>query len=235
VKFHYLYSAFRLFKSHYINPLLLHNKRKIFCIGHNKTGTTSLKKAFADLGFIVGDQSRAERLLPNYDNNDFKKIISYCKTAQVFQDFPFSYPNTYKKVDQAFPDAKFILTIRDNPEVWYHSLINHHSKVFGHGMLPNAEDLKQASYVWPGWIWESNRLIYNSPEEDPYNKECLINFYVKYNAEIIKYFKNRPDDLLILNLNDANSYKKFIDFLDVKSHYTSFPWQNKTKDKKIKH
>jgi hypothetical protein len=29
---------------------------KIFCIGLFKTGTTSLKKAFQDLGYTVGDQ-----------------------------------------------------------------------------------------------------------------------------------------------------------------------------------
>ena len=37
-------------------------KQKIFCIGRNKTGTTSLKRAFEDLGYPVGDQRKAEIL-----------------------------------------------------------------------------------------------------------------------------------------------------------------------------
>jgi hypothetical protein len=37
-------------------------KVKYFCIGRNKTGTTSLKRAFEDLGYPVGDQRKAEIL-----------------------------------------------------------------------------------------------------------------------------------------------------------------------------
>ncbi len=76
---------------------------KIFCIGQNKTGTTSIRKACEDLGFDVGNQRVAENLLINYLENDFKSIIDYCKTANVFQDFPFSWPETYKHLDKAFP------------------------------------------------------------------------------------------------------------------------------------
>ena len=35
-------------------------KQKIFGIGHNKTGTTSLQKAMIDLDYIIGDQRQAE-------------------------------------------------------------------------------------------------------------------------------------------------------------------------------
>ena len=61
------------------------NKTKFFCIGRNKTGTTSLKKAFSDLGFIVGNQTLSEKLYDRYFfSNDFDKIVSYCETAEVF-------------------------------------------------------------------------------------------------------------------------------------------------------
>ena len=49
---------------------------KIFCIGQNKTGTTSLKKAFEELNFIVGNQRKAEILYDNLlSTNHFNEII----------------------------------------------------------------------------------------------------------------------------------------------------------------
>jgi hypothetical protein len=81
-------------KSRHHSPLVK-DKVKYFCIGRNKTGTTSLKKAFEDLGFIVGDQRAAELLADrHYFDGDFEEIVKYCKTAQVFKNVPFSYSNT---------------------------------------------------------------------------------------------------------------------------------------------
>ena len=159
---------------------------------------------------------------------NFDAIIKYCESAQVFQDFPFSMPNTFKHLDKAYPNSKFILSIRDNPEQWYNSLIKFHSKLFGNGKVPTKEDLMNVKYVFKGWMWKFNRLFDGLPENDPYNKEILMNHYQKYNEEVIKYFKDRPNDLLIINLSDKNAYKKFCSFLDISSPFNDFPWENKT-------
>jgi hypothetical protein len=87
----------------------LKSRTKIFCIGRNKTGTTSLKKAFEDLGFVVGNQRKAELSSNEYWQKDFDSIIDYCNTAEVFQDFPFSYPETYKILTKLFPAANLYL------------------------------------------------------------------------------------------------------------------------------
>lgn len=107
-------------------------KTKFFCIGRNKTGTTSLMKAFEDLGFIVGDQHAAEVLYDQYFfKNEFEPIVAYCKSAEVFQDVPFSYLNTLRHIDKAYPGSKFILTVRDDAEQWYRSITRFHAKSFG--------------------------------------------------------------------------------------------------------
>jgi hypothetical protein len=68
-------------KSRY-HSLLVKDKVKYFCIGRNKTGTTSLKKAFEDLGFIVGDQRAAELLADRqYFYSDLEALIKYGETA----------------------------------------------------------------------------------------------------------------------------------------------------------
>jgi hypothetical protein len=214
-----------------IKRKLVKGKTKYFCVGRNKTGTTSLKKAFENLGFIVGDQRKAEILYDRYYfKGVFEPIIEYCKTAQVFQDVPFSYPETYKYLDRAYPNSKFILTIRDNPEQWYNSVTKFHAKLFGkNGRIPTVEDLRNATYIYKGYPYNTIRA-HGTTEDDPYNKEIMINHYKKHNDDIIEYFKDRPEDLLVINIADNNSYQDFIDFLGVDSPYNSFPWKNKTSE-----
>ena len=202
--------------------------QRVFIIGRNKTGTTSIKRAFEDLNFQLGNQRDAEKLMPYYKNEDFDAIVQYCKTAQVFQDFPFSYPETFKHLDKAFPNSKFILTVRDNAEQWYNSLINFHAKRFGKGKTPSKDDLQNAEYVWRGWMWECNRLMYGTPENDPYNREQVIQSYLDYNESVKLYFRNRPNDLIIINLNEKGAYQKLMNFLNIESPYSDFPWENKT-------
>lgn len=92
--------------------MLFRRRPKVFCVGRNKTGTTSIAKALRALGFKVGDQARAETLIEDWARRDFRKIVRYCRTADAFQDVPFSWPHTFEALDQAFPQSKFILTVR---------------------------------------------------------------------------------------------------------------------------
>lgn len=205
------------------------NKTKYFCIGRNKTGTTSLKKAFEQLGFIVGNQRRAEVLYDRYYfEENFAPVIEYCRTAEVFQDVPFSCPQTYKHLDRAYPDSKFILTVRNDAEQWYNSITRFHAKKFGkNGRVPSEDDLRKASYVRKGFMYNTLRL-HGTPGNDPYNHEIMTAHYEKHNRDVIEYFKDRPDDLLVLNLSDTDAYQKFLEFLGVESDSTEFPWENKT-------
>ena len=66
------------------------NKPKIFCIGFNKTGTTTIARVLKDFNIKLGNQPEAEMLMPNWFDRDFKAIINYVKSATAFQDIPFS-------------------------------------------------------------------------------------------------------------------------------------------------
>ena len=205
-------------------------KQKIFCIGRNKTGTTSIGRAFVDLGFVVGSERKAEILYDqHYFLGNFDPIIRYCRSAQVFQDVPFSCPDTYKHMDQAFPGSKFILTVRDDAEQWYRSITRFHAKRFGlNGRIPTYEDLKKADYILAGFMLNGLR-IHGTSREDPYNEVILKAHYNAYNAQVQKYFKGREQDLLIINIAEEGAYQKFIDFIGVDSQGISdFPWVNKT-------
>ena len=108
--------------------------------GANKTGTTSVAAALDALGFTLGDQPTAERLIDDWAVRDFDGIVSYCRSADAFQDIPFSLDYTYQAVDQAFPGAKFILTVRSSAADWYESLTRSHAGIVGRGRRPTAGD-----------------------------------------------------------------------------------------------
>ena len=206
------------------------SKTKIFCIGANKTGTTSVEKALIDHGFKMGNQSKAQNLIENYKNRDFKSIIKYCKTAEAFQDAPFSWHYTFMFLDQAFPYAKFILTVRDNEEVWYKSIVSFQTKLFGkNGDIPTKEDLSQAHRTSKRTVWDNMNVRHELDEKDPYNKDMLVNYYLTHNKAILDYFRFK-DNLIVINLAENNVYQRYCDFLGLKPLYDNFPWENKTSE-----
>lgn len=204
-------------------------KPKIFCIGFNKTGTTTIEKTLQEFNFKLGDQIKGELLIFDWYKRDFKKIIKLCKTADAFQDIPFSLPFTYQVLDQVFKNSKFILTVRDTPEQWYNSLTKFHSKLWADGeRIPTTEDLKKADYRMPDYTYRANRCIYNTPENDPYNKALLLKFYNEHNQAVKAYFKSQPEKLLTINVSNSSDYAKLCMFLNKPVNATDFPWKNKT-------
>lgn len=212
----------------YLAKLLQNKQPKIFCIGKNKTGTTTLQKTMHMHGIRTGNQVRGELLMEDYALRDFKKIIRYCRSAQAFQDLPFSFPETYKHLDRAYPNSKFILTIRDSDTQWYNSLVKFHTQKFSStNQPPTKEDLQAATYREPGFAWKVNRILHDTPEDDLYNEDLLKASYNEYNTKVKQYFKDR-DNLLIINVSQEGDYQKLCKFLGFEPIMKTFPWENKT-------
>lgn len=203
-------------------------KPKIFGIGRNKTGTTSLAKALAEVGIPVGREYYGDLLIHDWARRDFRRLFLFCHTAQAFQDVPFSWPDTYRALDQHFRGSKFILTLRDTPDQWYRSLMRFYATIFGNGESFTLDDLRRSTMVYPGWAYEANRMMSNTPESDPFNKELLIASYNAHNAAVSNYFGDRPNDLLVLNVSEPDAYNRLCDFLGKPRTEKSFPWENRT-------
>ena len=192
------------------------SKKKIFCVGRNKTGTTSLEAAFVELGYRVGNWAKAELLIAEWERRDFKKIISFCRTAQAFRDVPFSLPYTYQAVDMAYPGSKFILTVRDSSEQWYESVVRFHTKIIGNKRRPTPDDLKEFSYRYKGYLWRLQKSVYGADERTLYNRDLYIRQYEEHNEAVRNYFRFRSDDLLELNLGQPDAMQQLCRFLGVK-------------------
>ena len=203
-------------------------KRKVFCIGRNKTGTTSLRAAMKLLGYKVGRQARAELFLEDWGRRDFRQIIKYCRKANFFQDIPFSLDQTFQAVDEAYPGSRFILTIRDDPLQWYESLTRFHTQLVGKGRLPTPEDLKEFPYRYPGWLWRSQELIYGVDETTLYDRDLYMAHYEKHLESVQGYFRGREQDLLVLNLSQADAMDCLCRFLSIEARGLEMPHLNKS-------
>ena len=207
--------------------LLPTNKEKVFCIGMNKTGTTTLGTTLKEWQYKMGWQREAERLIKFYYEKNYKPIIDYCNTAEAFQDIPFSLPGMYKELDVRFPDAKFILTVRNNSDQWYSSVVNFMQKVIGSTSIPTAHDLKKHKYHWRGYFWENLVDTFQVTESDPFNRSKLTKKYEQHIFEVKEYFKN-SDKLIVINVSKSEDYQRLADFLNKPILHDRFPWENKT-------
>jgi len=200
---------------------------KIFIIGRNKTGTTSLEKLFRSLGYVVGPQIVAESMLPDYAKRDFRALLAFCDTAEVFQDAPFSWPETYLHLYQRYPNAKFVLTIRDNSEQWYRSLVQFHKNVVKSDGTPSAEDLANHHYRWKGFLLEVQKIVYGATNQSLYDKNLYIQSYEDHNRAVQLFFSGKKN-FLCMNLADANSAEKLSEFLNIDKAKIVIPHVNKT-------
>jgi hypothetical protein len=210
-----------------------HVEEKVFCIGLNKTGTTSLKNALAHLGYSMGNQGDAELLMKHYLERDFAPIVEFCTTANAFQDVPFSLPYIYVVLDEHFPNAKFVLSLRDSADQWYASWRNADAAWLGAGSPPAAETLKAVDYAYPGFIWDVHSLIVRDTarrEREPYARAPFIEFYELHRENVRRYFSRGRRNLIEINVARHADYLRLCDFLGREPAADGFPLLNKTPD-----
>lgn len=208
---------------------IFRKKTKIFCIGQNKTGTTSIQEVLRQLDYKVANQAIGEELVKEWGDRKFDNIIKLVKSADAFQDVPFSSNFTYIILDYVFPKSKFILTVRDDKDAWYNSLIRFHTKLLGKDSRPTASDLKKYPYRYKGWIWDENRLKFGIDESTLYDYKIYTDHYESYNKTVKEYFRHRPKDLLVINLKDKDVMEKLYKFLDVPYSGEEIPHLNVSK------
>ncbi len=225
-----------------IKPIVRSNKNfsKIFCIGANKTGTTSLAATLEIYGYSIPNQLNQEMEISKQTYlGNFAPLNEFVNKYDAFQDLPFSIDNYYIVADTLYPNSKFILTERD-PEDWYNSMIRYDQKKY------NIEDLKNIKeeeindkfhYLFEGYrkmtmqkyIAEvnNNKILFNW--KLLYDKDTYINYYIQRNNEIKKYFYNRNNNFLILDLKKEKDTESLCNFLNIPTKYKfNFPHLNKS-------
>lgn len=184
---------------------------RIFGIGLHKTATTSLHKAFQTLGFDSLHWGKGEAPLIWEEVNAAGRSMTL-ERYYAASDLPI--PLLYRKLDEAYPGSKFILTVRDEQK-W----------------LKSVERLWDAKYNSTRWQWDiwpiSNRLHKALYGRTDFHAGVMLETYRRHNAEVREYFKYRPDDLLEMNM-ETDGWPKLCGFLDKPIPSGAFPRSNVT-------
>ncbi len=188
-------------------------KPLVICIGANKTGTTSLNAFFEMNGFRCGNQMKGEMLVKDYAAGNWQPIVDFVGTADFFQDIPFSARHTYRHIFPAYPSAKFILSRRQSADEWYTSLVRFHAGRFGDGLsAPTADQLRKATYRYPGFVWEAHCALFGTPDDNPYHYQSMIDWYETHLQEVRTFFAGRPEQLLEIEISDPLAATKIAIF-----------------------
>jgi hypothetical protein len=181
-------------------------KQKVFVIGFQKTGTTSLEHALQFLDYKVygGDKN----LFKFENKDDLKQYIS--KTLEswdVVQDMP--WPLFYKELYELYPDAKFILTLRDTDK-WIQSVV----KYFASIRIP------------------MHKKIYHVPCAEGY-EEVYKKVYNKSNKDILEFFDGKAN-FIVMEQGRNFDYKTLCQFLNITDvPQMAFPHARNNKKRKL--
>lgn len=174
----------------------------------NKAGLRKSRKIFA-IGFNKSASFSLHSLFVSYGHPSYhgkawrSHTDAMTKTYDCFSD---GIPDDLEYLDKKFPNSKFILNVREL-HGWLYSRLRHIARS-PDSLRTEDWDLTVEAVV--SWVKERNR----------------------YHLFVLDYFKDRPEDLLIVNfISDQEAAAKVAKFLGEKPpaskpHSNSYPGSN---------
>lgn len=182
---------------------------RVFCVGMNKTGTSTMKQCFELLNIMPvacpTNYSKMERAQIHrfYDLKDYDSMLELATKYRAFEDRPWNMWSMYQKLDERFPNSQFILTERD-AESWWRS----------------AERWITVSKPEVLDRYQLHLRVHNA------DKDSMIESYLRYNQEVRDYFRG-TGKLLIMNLEHGEDWTKLCTFLNAPIPAVPFPHANR--------
>jgi hypothetical protein len=182
---------------------------KIFCIGLSRTSTKSLTAALDILGYNISHYPT--------DKITFQEMITGNLNFTLLQDFDgisdITVAPYYAQLDKLFPNSKFILTIRDK-DSWLKSMENHWKD------RPPFDDpnISELHLKVRRFLRASVYGTYT------FNRERLSYVYDQHIKNSLDYFKEKPESLLIMNINGGEGWEKLCKFLNKPIIKEEFPY-----------
>lgn len=168
---------------------------KVFCVGFHRTGTSSLRAALEILGYRVCGSVATEE--PDIADRVHQIAESLLDRYDAFEDNP--WPVLFRELDQLRPGSRFILTIRP-ADAWVRSVV----RFFDTKTTPMRE-----------WIYGAGSPVGN---ETLYRER-----FERHNEEVLRYFRDRPRDLLVLRVTEGEGWKELCGFLGHDLPEVAFP------------
>ncbi len=188
--------------------------QKIFGIGLSRTGGTSLHSALKRLGYRSYHHINFFHL---YSLVKKDLSLNYEKVEKFDAIIDLPAVLNYKELDKKYPDAKFILTVRENRKKWLSSIENLHKNV------------RPWFRPFP-YVFRFDKVMWGQLEFD---EQIYSERYDNYIHEVKRYFQKRKNKLLVLDITKGEGYKKLCPFLGLPVLDESFPYKNKKIIKKV--
>ena len=162
---------------------------RIFGIGLHKTATSSLHRALKILGYDSA----------HWESGDWAKRVwmemkSTGRSAAMERYYAISdlpVPILYEQLDRAYPNSKFILTVRDESK-WLTSVRNHW-------------DYDVNSFRWEWDVYPFSNQIHKAIYGQTwFDERVMLERYRRHNAEVREYFRGRRQDLLVMDHDKRN-------------------------------
>jgi hypothetical protein len=213
---------------------------KIICVGLNKTGTTSLVENMVDLGFNSWCSSEPVNSLNfsyvNFSNMSIGTAFDLIENTDVdfYKDIPFSCPGISERIITQYPQAKYILTTRDNPKKWVESVKRYWKDYFDqNGFNYKGAFNNYTSYMGIGKFHEPTYLLnmfetWNIDSFEGTIDEKLEQVYLYHNNSVRKTLKAHKCDWIEINVSKEGELKKLTDWLGIENKNKNFFWKNKT-------
>lgn len=184
---------------------------RIFGVGLHKTGTTSLAQAFRILGYDAAHWESPHWARYVWDEMLESGTSRTLEMHYALCDLPI--PLLYRHLDQGYPNSKFILTLRDE-DAWIKSIEVHWKAMRGD---------------WDNDVFSNqiHRQLYGTTEFD---EPVFRARYRRHNEEVLSYFEKRPDDLLVLRIEENTSMNELCRFLGHPPVNRRFPHRHRSSD-----
>lgn len=197
----------RVFVNFSVRPTIVAKApTRIFGIGWHKTGTSSLHAAMGELGI------RSRHWIPDlhFPLLELEKVHPSIDRSYALCDFPI--PFFYARLDQLYPNSKFIFTTRTT-DSFVKSVMNHLT------ISPRERakrNNKKRSYRRNGA--KMGAVIHHyAYARTKFDAAAFGRRFEYHNQEVKNYFADRPEDLLTIDITkpepDEQRWARLCEFL----------------------
>ncbi|NJL14825.1 MAG: hypothetical protein HC913_18710 [Microscillaceae bacterium] len=181
---------------------------KVFGIGLQRSGTTSLHLALQQLGY------RSRHFVPELLQGLAQNPV--LEKYEAFSDNPV--PLFFRELDALYPGSKFILTVRPI-EAWLAScawMFREKRRAWG---FDTRADVREIHARWYG--------------QHHFDEMVFRQVYIQHHQEVALHFAHRTQDLLTLHLEEGKGHwEELVDFLGIEAcprkpfphHLDRGPW-----------
>lgn len=181
---------------------------KVFCLGLNKTGTSTFESALRMMGWRVTGPNKG--LVSEVRHGRFEAALALTEQYDAFQDFP--WPFLLEPVFARYGDsARYVLTVRASGEAWLRSLKNH------------ALQTQIEKIFRPGTAAYGSRYPFGFEAE-------YLRYYNAHNEHVRRFFEERGASHVFLEAcwERGDGWTELAPFLGWEAPAASFPHANAT-------